>query len=198
MIDEGYIKFNCQWQKTGPLNNLDLGELNKWRDKLYKMNLIGAYENGIGFGNISQLEKGKRFIISGSATGNLKKLDHNHYSKVNSYDIDDNSLTCQGPVKASSESLTHASIYENDSSVKAVIHIHNLELWRRLKYKVATTKEDVPYGTPEMAWEIGRLFSETDVKESRIIAMAGHEEGIITFGKDLDEAGDVLLRFFNR
>ena len=26
--------------------------------------------------------------------------------------------------------------------------------------------------------------------------MAGHEEGIITFGKNLDEAGEIILQYF--
>jgi L-ribulose-5-phosphate 4-epimerase len=39
-----------------------------------------------------------------------------------------NSLTCQGQVKASSKSLTHAAIYAANPRVKAVIHVHCLSL----------------------------------------------------------------------
>ncbi|MEL7005624.1 MAG: class II aldolase/adducin family protein [Bacteroidota bacterium] len=174
-----------------------LTDLNKWRQKLYSLKLIGAYDNGIGFGNLSRLESSGQFIISGSATGNLKTLDSRHYAKVVDYNIHRNDLTCEGPIKASSESLTHASIYENDLSAYAVVHVHDMDLWNRLKYVVPTTNENVSYGTPEMAKEIGRLFLQTDVKEKKIVAMAGHEEGIISFGKDLNEACEVLLRYFN-
>ena len=35
----------------------------------------------------------------------------------------------------------------------------------------------------------------TDVKTSKILVMAGHEEGIITFGKTLEEAMNVILKY---
>ena len=48
-----------------------------------------------------------------------------------------------------------------------------------------------------MAKEIQRLFRETDVKEKKILVMAGHKEGIISFGKDLDEAGKIMLNYLS-
>jgi L-ribulose-5-phosphate 4-epimerase len=63
--------------------------------------------------------------------------------------------------------------------------------------KGCSTLETVEYGTPEMARETVRLFNETDVKEKKILVMAGHKEGILSFGKDLNEAREVLLKYFN-
>ena len=51
---------------------------------------------------------------------------------------------------------------------------------------------------PEMAEEVIRLFKETDVKEKKILAMAGHEEGVVSFGKNLKEAGQILLEYFEK
>jgi hypothetical protein len=45
-----------------------------------------------------------------------------------------------------------------------------------------------------MANEIKRLFKESDVLNQKVISMAGHEEGLIGFGKDLNEAGNILLK----
>jgi hypothetical protein len=45
-----------------------------------------------------------------------------------------------------------------------------------------------------MAREVTRLFEVTDVQSRKIFVMAGHEGGIITFGKDLEEALTVLMR----
>ena len=45
-----------------------------------------------------------------------------------------------------------------------------------------------------MAYEVMRLFKFTDVQSRKIIVMAGHEGGIIVFGRDLEEASAVLLR----
>ena len=194
MSEEGYIKFKCNWIISE--NEEDIIEINKWRQKLFDLNLIGAYDNGIGFGNISvKLSDG--FLITGSATGNIKELGKEHYVKVIDFDYKENTVDCIGPIKASSESLTHAAVYESDLSIKAVIHIHNKELWDKLINKVPTTSEKAEYGTIEIADEIKRLFKETDVRDKKIIAMAGHEEGIISFGKDLEEAGKVILEYFN-
>ena len=195
MIDEGYIKFQCHWIKAPPLRASQLKALQYWRAKLFALGLIGAYENGIGYGNISERNAADQFIISGSATGNLAKMVASHYAKVTQFDLESNALTCEGPVKASSESMTHGALYRLDSQIGAVIHVHHLQLWNELLDKVPTSDKEVPYGTPEMALEIVRLFNETDLPQKRILAMAGHREGIVTFGEDLNEAGKVLMDY---
>ena len=192
-MDEGYIKFNCRWIKTKPFSKDRISEINDFRDRLYKLGLIGAYSNGIGFGNISQRIDNRSFIITGSATGNLKELNKNHYVEVNNYDLSQNSITCTGPIKASSESLSHAAIYECSPDSNAVIHVHNIDIWKNHIHKIPTTKSDVLYGTPEMANEIKRLFKESNVNAEKNIVMGGHQEGIISFGKSLDEALRILL-----
>jgi ribulose-5-phosphate 4-epimerase/fuculose-1-phosphate aldolase len=196
---DGNIKFICDWNKCPPvISDDELIKLNTWRDILYDLNLIGATPDGTGFGNISLRTKpSTRFIISGSSTGNLEKLNAEHYVKVTDYSISNNMVNCSGPVKASSESLTHAVIYEFHPEINGIIHIHSLAFWKKLLNKVPTTSEKVEYGTPEMAIEVTRLFKETDAFEKKIIVMGGHKEGLITFGKDLDEAGKYLLAYIN-
>ena len=194
MIDEGYIKFKSNWEKTRPLEFSAFNELNHWRDEMYKLHLIGAYDNGIGFGNISiRKSYSNQFYISGSATGNFEKLNNYHYSLVTNVSIHENSLDCNGATIASSESMSHAVIYQNCSWVNGVIHIHSLSLWKKLLYKVPTTAHDVKYGTPEMALAIIELLNNKETIEQKIFAMAGHEEGIFVFGKDLKSAASVLL-----
>ncbi len=192
-MDEGCIKFNCQWEKAGPVSHEHIREINAWRDKLYALGLIGQYPDGIGFGNIS-IRAGKReFIITGTATGGLKKLSENHYVLVTDYDLKQNKAICRGPLRASSESLTHAAIYECSPETRSVIHVHSPEMWKKLMHELPTTREEVAYGTPEMALEIKRLFRETRVEEEKMVIMGGHPEGIIAFGKSPDEAGKILL-----
>ena len=96
-------------------------------------------------------------------------------------------------MKASSESLTHALIYECSAAANAVIHIHNLNLWNRLIHHVPTSSKNISYGTPGMANEVKRLFDETTLSKEKIIVMGGHREGIISFGKNLEEAGSILI-----
>jgi L-ribulose-5-phosphate 4-epimerase len=197
MDEKGVIKFNCTWIKEKPLKFDLIKDLNFWRSKLYDLGLIGLNKEGIGFGNISRRYKPNQFIISGSATGKYKNLTNMHYTKVTAYDFVKNSLVAVGPIIASSESLTHAAIYKNDPDIKAVIHVHNRANWERLLYKLPTTDIHVEYGTPEMAGEIIRLFKETDLTEKKILVMAGHSEGIVSFGRNLDEAGEILLKNLN-
>jgi ribulose-5-phosphate 4-epimerase/fuculose-1-phosphate aldolase len=192
-MDEGYIKFNCNWIKAEPFKMGILNEINNCRDTLYNLGLIGVYNNGIGYGNISIRFNQHTFLITGSATGGIKCLNENHYTLVNEYNLMQNSLTCTGPIKASSESLSHAVIYECSPETNAVVHIHQIGMWNSLIHKVPTTRENIPYGTPEMANEIKRLFKETSVNNEKIIVMGGHSEGIITFGKTIEEAVKILI-----
>jgi len=192
-MDEGYIKFNCNWILSNDIPLDKVAELNMWREIMYDKGWIGLYPDGIGFGNISMRCNEKTFLISGTATGGLPTLTKSHYSLVTNYDLSTNTVTCMGPVKASSESLTHALIYECSAATNAVIHIHNLDLWNRLLHHAPTSSENISYGTPEMANEIKRLFAETALRKEKIIVMGGHQEGIISFGRDLEEAGSILI-----
>lgn len=193
-IDEGTIKFNCQWIKQ-PLSIPVPDELLGWRDRMYELNLIGYYEDiNIGYGNIS-VKTPQGILISGTQTGNIYPIQPQHFTLVTDYDLDRNIVECKGLIKASSESMTHIGVYQCDESINAIIHIHNLTLWQNLMDKVPTTKKEVPYGTPDMAKEIFRLFKESNVKQEKIIVMAGHEEGIITFGSSIENAGNLLLSY---
>ena len=194
MTDEGYIKFNCTWIKEELSDQSIIDELNQWRQKLYNNQLIGAYPDGIGYGNISQRLAEGTFLITGTATtGNLKQLTARHYTQVSSFDIANNAITCRGPIKTSSESLTHAIIYKSLPEVNVVVHIHNNILWQELLHNVPTTSPQVAYGTQEMANEIIQLLATTDLKKDKILDMGGHEDGLISFGRDLAEAAGKFL-----
>ena len=197
-MDEGYIKFNINWEKGTSANSPQLDELISWRDRMHALNLIG-YDSQfqVSFGNISLKPKEEEeFIISGTQTGHIPHLGPEHFTRVTSYDISANQLNCFGPVKASSESLTHAAIYKADANTRAVIHIHHDEYWAASLNKVPTTNRNVPYGTPEMAYEILRLFSQNRSGSFDVIAMAGHQGGMISFGKTLEEAANPFLKVF--
>lgn len=195
--NEGYIKFKCDWEKNGFFFSKEaFSYINNWRQKLYNHELIGAYDNGIGYGNLSIREDSTNsFIISGSATGNYPVLNKSHYAKVIDYDVNDNYVKCIGEIKASSESLTHAVVYEASPIINAVIHTHNKKLWEKLLNSEPTTSFNAEFGTPELALEIKRLFNNDNALERQIIIMGGHEEGIITFGRDMEDAGSVLLDY---
>ena len=196
MIDEGYVKYQCHWSDKPTVTSAEITELNQWRDRLYQLNFIGQYDNGIGFGNISiRDEQPEYFIISGTQTGGIPHLTEKHYTKVTEFDWEKNLVTCVGSIQASSEALTHAALYVANPEIRAVIHVHHLSLWQAILNKVPTTDINCAYGTPEMAQEIMRLCQENITNKLKIIVMSGHKEGIITFGKNLTEAGDILLNY---
>jgi len=197
IMDEGYIKFDAQWKKAPPLPGEAIAGLNAYRQRLYELKLIGAYGNGIGYGNISRrYGAGGQFIISGSATGNFPVLSAGHYALVTKVEAMQNRLWCEGPVVASSESMSHAAVYEECPWVNGVIHVHNPGLWKALLHKVPTTDKSAPYGSPEMVAAILQLLRKTKLKELKIFVMEGHEEGIFSFGRSLGEAFEVLMGYY--
>ncbi|PSF39328.1 rRNA adenine methyltransferase [Aphanothece hegewaldii CCALA 016] len=197
MFDEGYTKYDCNWIIADPLPQTRIEKMNQWRTKFYQLGLIGQYENGIGFGNISIREgNSSKFIISGTQTGGMNTLTSQHYTTVIDYNWEKNHLTCFGPIQASSESLTHGAIYQANPEINGIIHVHHLELWRNLMDEVPTTSAEIEYGTPQMAKEIIRLCREANLLKAQILVMKGHLEGIIAFGKSLDEAANLLLKYF--
>lgn len=193
MAEKGIIRFKCSWTHADPFPDEDVVELNRWRRILYDKGLVGADGNGVGFGNLSKRYLHNQFIITGSGTGPLTELTNMHYTLVSNFNIKGNMVEAKGPVIASSETLSHAALYRCDKAINAVFHIHNLELWKRIIGKVPTTLSNAEYGTPQMAMEIKRLYRQTDLRKTRVLVMAGHQEGIMTFGLDVDEAGKRIL-----
>ncbi|MEA1898504.1 MAG: class II aldolase/adducin family protein, partial [Bacteroidota bacterium] len=180
MQENGYIKFDCKWQQTPPvIPGHIFKKLNPWRNNLYDLNLIGVYENGIGFGNISvSLNNTNSFYISGSATGAIKETGTEHYAFVQSFNLNKNLVNCTGPVKASSESLTHGAIYASAPRITGIIHIHHKGMWEWALDRFPTSGKEWAFGTPEIAIEISRLLRDPEIIETGIIVMGGHESGL--------------------
>jgi L-ribulose-5-phosphate 4-epimerase len=190
-----YVKFT--YERASPdIAPFDaITELNACRRKLVQQRLIGLNANGIGFGNLSVRDGASgNFYITGSATGGLPELTPTDCVRVVAYDFARNWLRYEGAALPSSESLTHAAIYQSDPTISAVIHCHDSVLWRTCLDRVPTTSKAIAYGTLEMAYEIMRLFPVSDLRSREIFVMAGHESGIVTFGKNLEDAFDVLMR----
>ena len=189
MSETGSIKFTCDRVAVELSRFARFDELSKYRRKLLGLGTIGVDANGVGFGNLSVRNGAtSRFYITGSGTGKLLELTPADCARVVAYDFARNWLQCEGLTVASSESLTHAAVYESDPTTGAVIHCHDMKLWTALLHEVPTTPEKVEYGTPEMAYAVRGLFNNTDVLKKKKFVMAGHEGGVVAFGKDLRSA----------
>jgi len=186
-MQDGVIKyqFNCL-SKESP-NHDEVKKIEYLRKILHIRGLIGEKE-GVGYGNISQRNQGNSFIITGTQTGHLTDLKPEHYSKVQSLDYQKFSISYSGLIRPSSEAMTHGSIYDLDSQIGAVIHIHSYHLWSFMLRNNYLKTEDVTYGSIEMITEIKRVYKDIDPLKNPTLVMSGHKEGILIFGRDLEKA----------
>lgn len=187
------IKFKCERRDTAkPIEGFGgFAELNNCRRRLLQLRFIGVDPNGVGFGNLS-VKDGEAFYITGSATAGKRQLRPSDCVKVVDHDFARNWVEYEGSILPSSETLTHAAIYAKDKSARAVIHGHDLAMWRTRGGEALATSSSSHYGTAELAQEIMRLLEKSDVR--KLIVMAGHEGGILVFGRDFEAAFDLLTR----
>ncbi len=209
---EGVIKFRAEHTRR-ELTPRVVGEtacrLIAWREVMALTGLVGRdpgrYE-GAAYGNVSarlgppSAALGRRtFLITGTQTSDKRCLGLGDFAVIDRYNFTANSVVSHGPTNPSSESMTHGAIYDLGPHIRCVLHAHSPVLWRRAhRLQLPTTNERVPYGTPEMAWEVQRLYRETVLPERPILAMGGHEDGIVVFGRSSEEAGQVLLKWLTR
>lgn len=193
---EGVVKYQLKHLAGSNPPEIKIAELNAWRTIMLRLELIGQSPSrygGLGFGNISQRLDNEQFIISGTQTGHLAHLSANDYCIINKADPTANMIQSQGPCKPSSEALTHASVYQSNPAIKSVIHVHNSEIWNNTEaLKLPCTSKDITYGTPEMAAAVSQLFQQHSFASYNIFTMLGHEDGVVSFGKNLQEAATDL------
>lgn len=212
MRQEGVIKFRADHTRR-PLEARRVGEtacrLIAWREIMALTGLVGRdpvrYE-GAAYGNVSarlgppSSALGRRaFLITGTQTSDKRCLALDDFAVIERYNFGDNRVWSHGPADPSSESMTHGAIYDLGPHIRCVLHAHSPVLWRNARrLRIPTTAEFVPYGTPEMAYEVQRLYRETVLPERPILSMGGHEDGIVVFGRDVEKAGQVLLKWLAR
>lgn len=205
---EGVIKFELDYHQGPSINNEIFKELNAWRRVFYQLGLIGQDSQrygGLGFGNIScryvdekNNQRANAFLITGSQTATLNKLASSHYVLVRKCSVVTNHVMAEGPIKPSSESLTHGAVYQSDPDVNAVVHVHSPEIWNNVvRLKVPFTDSSTHYGTPEMAKKIQLLIAGGDSKSS-VIAMKGHTDGVVSYGASLEEASTRLISLYQQ
>lgn len=192
---EGVVKYTVQ-HVAGRIDlPANVGELFTWRRRLRKLELIGADAQGLGYGNISvRWYASPRFLITGSQSSGLLDVDQRHFASVEVVDLDRNMLRSKGETPPSSEALTHAALYQSRSSIRAIVHVHSNPIWLAWKDRLPTTRDDVAYGTPEMAYEMIRLQKRSAITDKGVVVMGGHQDGVISFGASLDEAAGEILK----
>jgi methylthioribose-1-phosphate isomerase len=191
--NEGFVKYTTIHTRAPAINAPQWAELNNARTKLFNLGLLGVNNQGIGFGNVSVRLRVDEFLISGTATGAAPELTPSEYCLVNSFDLAQNRIVSAGPVQASSEAMTHGAVYRSCSGANCVIHIHSGIIYKGMIRDgcLATDKEAV-YGTPEIALSLAKCVRELGTDEGAVY-MAGHDEGIIVWGPNVERALKIVL-----
>lgn len=197
-MDEGVIKFQLRFTPGSLPDRLPLAELIAWQRIMHRLGLLGrdpARYGGLAYGNLSRRLPGMGFVVSASQAADHNPPTAQGYCLVTAWDCAGNRLTAEGPSRPSSESLTHAALYDADPAIGCIIHGHSPEIWqRRGALGLATTRPEVTYGTPEMASEMIRLYREHGFHGRGVLAMGGHQDGIVSFGRTCDDAGGEMVR----
>ena len=209
---EGVIKFEVEHENR-PIDYDRLHELIcqlvAWREIMALTGLVGQDPrryDGAGYGNASVrvgragAALGHRsYLITGTQTSGKRCIGPEDFALVERYDPRRNWVKSHGSTEPSSESLTHGATYDLGPHIRCVLHAHTPVLWRRAReLRLPTTEPHVAYGTPGMAAEVQRLYRDGVFAERRILAMGGHEDGILVFGRTPEDAGQVLLTWLAR
>ena len=205
--EEGTIHFQPKhrWVSLDPqVHGVVAHSLITWRDRLLRAGLVGddPYRyGGVGFGNLSgrlppfpRVPGARSFLVTGSQTGGRPSLTLGDLCVVTRYEPDCNCVESFGPIKPSSESMTHGIIYDADPAIRFVFHGHSPEIWQQARtLGLPVTDPAVDYGTPAMCQEVQKIFRSPLVTRRAIIAMGGHEDGVLAFGSTAEEVGLALL-----
>ncbi|BAU46850.1 aldolase [Sulfurifustis variabilis] len=206
---EGVTKFDLEYRPSAALSRATIAELDGWRTILHRLGLIGldpARYGGVGYGNVSmrlppfEAPRGaRRFAISGTQTGGRAVLEPGHYAVVTAYAPAGNRVVAEGPIAPSSESLTHAMLYDLDPRLRFVFHAHAPEIWRSAaRLGLPISDPAAPYGTPAMAEAVRALHARGALPVPGLFAMGGHEDGVVAIAERAEEAGLVLIRALAR
>ncbi len=199
---EGVIQFQLNFQASPAPAPGSLPELNAWRQIFKQLGLLGqdpARYDGFGFGNLSRrvphpAGSENAFVISGTQTGGLAELSPEHYVTVLDCDATRNTVVATGPIKPSSESLTHGLLYQADPAIAWVMHLHSPEIFDcQAALDLPVTARHAGCGTPQLAEEVARIHTKLSGTDARLIVMGGHEDGILAYGADPHTTGSLAV-----
>jgi L-ribulose-5-phosphate 4-epimerase len=197
MNREGVIKFCAQHKAGVACRDVDIIELEIWRKELRFRGLVGQSATrygGLGYGNLSKRMISGTFLITGSQTGHLKDLTSEEYARITGFDPVRNLVRSTGMIEPSSETMSHLAVYRSAPRAFYVFHTHCQEIWSvKEELGIPTTSRGIECGTVELFYELQRLLENRENVRKGILAMGGHQDGIITWGATAKEAGTTLL-----
>lgn len=202
---EGVIQFEYDLEPaTGPpVEACILKTLLAWRTVLRRLRLLGQTPGrygGLGYGNLSvrHPERPGEFVITASQTGAIRELDAEGLCRIRAFDLARFRVSAAGVRPPSSESLSHAMIYDADPGVGWVFHVHSPEIWHRAEaLDIPATGADVPYGSPAMAAAVAQVLAANNERPLAFVT-PGHEDGVFACGGTAVETGTSLVSLLAR
>lgn len=206
---DGVVQYTCALIPGCSPTEREGRDLSLWRRQLFALDVIGCDMSRYGacYGNVSvrtgawAAPAGRReFLVSCTQTGGDPDAGPTSLARVIQYDHDRNHVVAVGACPPSSEAMTHGAMYDASLDVRAIVHGHAPGLWRWLLANHApTTPKQVDYGTPEMAAAaraIVRGSEHTPWTYPGVLAMAGHEDGVVAWGASPKHATQRFLSVY--
>lgn len=168
-----------------------------WRAVLRRLELLGQTPGryqGFGYGNLSARDGARpdQFVITASQTSGAPGFGERQLVRIVRASVERFWVDAVGHQPPSSESLTHAMIYQADPAIAWVMHVHSPDIWSRASpLGLPATPEDAGYGTPAMARAVAELLRANPVRPLVFVTL-GHEDGVFACGASAAAAGTAL------
>jgi ribulose-5-phosphate 4-epimerase/fuculose-1-phosphate aldolase len=197
VASDGVIQFQLHHRAAPPPEAAATEVISRLRDALHARGWIGrdpARYGGLGYGNVSRRLQAQAFVVSATQTGHLATLAAGDWVTVTRASPATNELWSGGACKPSSESLTHAAIYQACVAT-FVCHIHHPALWKaacRGAIALPRTPASATYGTPAMAAALSEIATRFPLPFAA--AMTEHEDGLMAAADSPAELLELLDR----
>ena len=202
---EGVIQFAFSLEPaTGP--PVEAGVLRgllAWRTVLRRLELLGQTPGrygGLGYGNLSVRDPGRprEFMVTASQTAGIRHLGADGLCRIREFDLARFRVCAAGVKPPSSESLSHAMIYDADPGIGWIFHVHSPDIWSRAEaLQTAATDARVGYGSPAMARAVAALLATHPERPLAFVTL-GHEDGVFACGRTAAETGATLVELLAR
>ncbi len=200
-VEEGVIKYALSFHEGPPPAPSLTAPLRAWHRIAFSLGLLGQDDTrygGAAYGNLSRRIEGARFVVSGSQTGGRPATSAEDYATVDQWQLRPPSVAAHGPLRPSSETLTHAAIYAAAPAAQCVMHGHSPAIWNAKHLQLPTTDPLAAYGTPEMAESVRSLIAQGQLGSEGAFVMGGHEDGVVAYGSSVEQAGQMLVALLAR
>lgn len=180
-----------------------LHALRGWRAVFKRLGLLGQDPErygGLGFGNLSSRDRARSgaFLVTASQTAAAPELTDDDLVHVTHSDPARFWVDAKGHQPPSSETLTHAMIYQADPAIGWVFHAHSPDIWQRAgELSLPATPADVAYGSAAMAAAVAEVLAGHHVRPITFVTL-GHQDGVFACGAGVEETGGALLSVLAR